>query len=813
MMTVLVLIGLCASSSEAPAQTVSWNGTIDIEDEFAHYVDLSGVGLPNRKGELRAYIRHGYAINLASGQAEHTDDGVALDVQYSKSGFSGRAYGTVQSAAKPEPGDPLMARIAWEDQDWVDGGGCGMVKSRGVVDGRFLMQDDHPALGTIAYDADDGALTLLPRGSNRLIREPGFTQYVFANQSGNACVQPAPTSADMGALAAGDAIGLTPPIFELNAHGDYRLPATRIGADVFVKGTFAFGETDLGPFDPVGFDHTGRWLLFPAPLIDQSTTVDVDLHGVLGDDLVTLAVTKEGTGSGTVKGAPDDLDCGQICAVRYQRSLFTFVALGPTATPGSRFVRWEGDCTGSGPCVVSMGSDRSVTAVFEPATELACSDKADNDGDGRVDHPADPACDSPADDDESGDPECGDRRSNDRDGLVDLADPGCVDERDTSEYDEVTVVVDLFGPGAVNGCDKIHCAFRIERGVPFDLHATERTPGAFTRWRDCPGVAAVAACSVPTDRDRRLGAEFDPVAGYAPIITLYPGDKASPADPGSFVRRSRLMWFNDQGNPRPCRDRRDRFVVDPTPNLARIRSGRYRHRLCWTSGGGLTLKRPDPMSFTSQPLTAPAAKGDRRKKPPGRFGFYLDVDDEHRAGIKPADHSYTNAPNLYFEHERARYVVYWFFFAYNHRRGDKHEGDWEHLVLRLDDHWRAAEAAYYNHLCDPVIHPWTLLQQRGWITGDHPHVYIARGGHGAYPNVGKTIWTCWGGATRVDLLKGLYDVRTSGPRWRPWLTGGLRNAASQRWYDLGVGWGREGGIGWGPVGPGRHKSGAVPDGW
>lgn len=63
-----------------------------------------------------------------------------------------------------------------------------------------------------------------------------------------------------------------------------------------------------------------------------------------------------------------------------------------------------------------------------------CSDGADNDGDGHIDHPADPQCTSPQDDSEA--PECSNGRDDDGDGAIDFpADPGCTDANDDSEAD------------------------------------------------------------------------------------------------------------------------------------------------------------------------------------------------------------------------------------------------------------------------------------------------------------------------------------------------------------------------------------------
>ena len=66
----------------------------------------------------------------------------------------------------------------------------------------------------------------------------------------------------------------------------------------------------------------------------------------------------------------------------------------------------------------------------------ACADGLDNDGDGRVDYPADPGCTSRQDDSEADiPPACADGKDNDGDGLVDYpADPGCASTRDDNEY-------------------------------------------------------------------------------------------------------------------------------------------------------------------------------------------------------------------------------------------------------------------------------------------------------------------------------------------------------------------------------------------
>jgi hypothetical protein len=107
----------------------------------------------------------------------------------------------------------------------------------------------------------------------------------------------------------------------------------------------------------------------------------------------------------------------------------------------------------SGPCFVTFVSqcqdgvdndgDGRVDFPADPGCEspadntevdAQCGDGVDNDGDGSVDWPADLECSSSADNTEAGTPACGDGVDNDGDALVDFpADPGCTSLTDRSE--------------------------------------------------------------------------------------------------------------------------------------------------------------------------------------------------------------------------------------------------------------------------------------------------------------------------------------------------------------------------------------------
>jgi hypothetical protein len=70
-----------------------------------------------------------------------------------------------------------------------------------------------------------------------------------------------------------------------------------------------------------------------------------------------------------------------------------------------------------------------------------CSNGRDDDGDTKVDFPADPGCTDALDQDETDPaptPQCADSKDNDGDGKVDAEDPGCTSATDNDESDGVT---------------------------------------------------------------------------------------------------------------------------------------------------------------------------------------------------------------------------------------------------------------------------------------------------------------------------------------------------------------------------------------
>lgn len=88
------------------------------------------------------------------------------------------------------------------------------------------------------------------------------------------------------------------------------------------------------------------------------------------EPIPTFPLTITRAGDGTVKSSEPGIDCPEDCVESYPNG--AIVELVATAAPGSRFVRWTGDCkpwtSGSATVKVTMSEARSCRAEFVPIT-------------------------------------------------------------------------------------------------------------------------------------------------------------------------------------------------------------------------------------------------------------------------------------------------------------------------------------------------------------------------------------------------------------------------------------------------------------
>lgn len=84
---------------------------------------------------------------------------------------------------------------------------------------------------------------------------------------------------------------------------------------------------------------------------------------------ISLEVTTGGSGTGTITSVPVGISCqsgsGSGCSADFSSG--SKVDLVATASTGSIFSSWGGDCSGSAGCSVTLDSAKNVTASFTPA--------------------------------------------------------------------------------------------------------------------------------------------------------------------------------------------------------------------------------------------------------------------------------------------------------------------------------------------------------------------------------------------------------------------------------------------------------------
>jgi hypothetical protein len=100
---------------------------------------------------------------------------------------------------------------------------------------------------------------------------------------------------------------------------------------------------------------------FDGDLRPQGASCDIGADEAASLAAHTLAVTKAGSGAGTVTSNPPGISCGAVCSASYAEN--TTVALTASPEPGSWFAGWSGDADCSDG-VVTMNADKACVATF-----------------------------------------------------------------------------------------------------------------------------------------------------------------------------------------------------------------------------------------------------------------------------------------------------------------------------------------------------------------------------------------------------------------------------------------------------------------
>jgi len=318
-------------------------------------------------------------------------------------------------------------------------------------------------------------------------------------------------------------------------------------------------------------------------------------------------------------------------------------------------------------------------------------------------------------------------------------------------------------------------------------HETPRRP-----WRLGAGtllglvLAAGSALGADADGDGLDDAfEDELISRFAPVVKLYPDDEYRPASVEWYLARVRMRY--DHAGCEDCQ------ILDlGSVNLTTLLAQAHEEKtavLC-THNGNYHYSRsgaPDESHRTDFFLQIPN-----------------NADEETtRRGSLAAAKCYAHARKAPIIHHPSFIdVQYWFFYPYNGPIDSTdlfaHEGDWEHITVRVDEDGQTIHRIYF------AAHDnegrWYDQGSPGTgysLSGTHPVVYSARHSHASYPWAGK--WA------RVGLPD---DHTAEGPVWDTLnsvlnLGEGDLPKTGREWVQYTGHWGEIGGVGFttGPYGP------------
>ncbi|HEY3758824.1 MAG TPA: beta-propeller fold lactonase family protein [Solirubrobacteraceae bacterium] len=128
--------------------------------------------------------------------------------------------------------------------------------------------------------------------------------------------------------------------------------AYELGTQVELSASVNAGSRFLG-WEGAGCSGTGAC----GVTVGSETTVTASF-----EKLPVLSVALAGSGVGSLASSPPGIACPGACAYAFAPG--TRVVLTPTAAPGSVFLGWQGGCSGSGACLVTVGADVALLADF-----------------------------------------------------------------------------------------------------------------------------------------------------------------------------------------------------------------------------------------------------------------------------------------------------------------------------------------------------------------------------------------------------------------------------------------------------------------
>ncbi len=129
----------------------------------------------------------------------------------------------------------------------------------------------------------------------------------------------------------------------------------------------------------VALDEDQRGQTRPVPGPGGSTAVcDIGATEYQKGDPVarTVTVTLAGDSTGQVVSDPPGINCPAVeCSAEFPSDTDITLSASTGPEPGVIFAGWSGDCSGPGDCVLTLDTDKNVTATFNVATDEIFTDR------------------------------------------------------------------------------------------------------------------------------------------------------------------------------------------------------------------------------------------------------------------------------------------------------------------------------------------------------------------------------------------------------------------------------------------------------
>jgi hypothetical protein len=261
-------------------------------------------------------------------------------------------------------------------------------------------------------------------------------------------------------------------------------------------------------------------------------------------------------------------------------------------------------------------------------------------------------------------------------------------------------------------------------------------------------------------------------AKYAPLMWLDPSEPMNPLSADTFSNHSSLRWNHDDN----CNDHE---FANP-PSQTNMGDGGYHAQVL----NGFPACDEYGTDWNSNDPVGIYTNGG----PGNPEGMFLDLDDGARGGL-----AFTHKEPVYYDYHYKDYISYWYLWGGNWYGSslnvfiDKHEGDWEHIAIKLKHTDNSPKTVLYTYHGRGCTLSWDSTPRHN----THPEIWFAKADHASYP----------AGRTPETLAGGFHESVGWGAEWIA--NANLQSAFTRPWFGF------EGS--WGQVGQSEHATGPVGD--